>query len=125
MFRRNKKLISKRIAKLRNKRGWSTYQLSQQSGFAESTIRNWENGTVTPKEENRDRVFEELGVNIREELRKTPEQREIDSWRAKHYLDRMTDKTRTLDKQDGDLVQLSEDDEDLRELRTLWGIKIT
>ena len=118
-------MISERIATLRNKRGWSTYQLSQQSGFAESTIRNWENGNVTPKEENRDRVFEALGVNIREELRKTPEERAALNFSVKQCLERMTDKTRTLEKQDGDLTQLSEDDEDLRELRALWGIKIT
>ena len=58
------KEVLARITSLREARGWSEYQLAEQSGIPQSTISSWYRKNVTPTIPPLNRICEAFGITL-------------------------------------------------------------
>ena len=82
--------ILQEITRLRLERGWSEYELAQNSGLSQSTISTWYRKNQTPTIKTLDKVCIGLGISLSQFFAEgtdaivlTKEQKEIlDNWSA-------------------------------------------
>lgn len=78
------------IDRLRQKRGWSEYELAKNTGIPQSTISTWYSKKQTPTIQTIDKLCKGLGISLSqffaegdEPISLTPQQREmLDNWSA-------------------------------------------
>ena len=56
--------ILDRIRQERNKRGWSDYELAENSGISQSTISTWYNRNIEPGVASIERICDGLGISL-------------------------------------------------------------
>lgn len=84
------KNILNEIERLRQKRGWSEYELAKNTGLPQSTISTWYAKNQTPTIQSLDKLCKGLGITLSQffaegdaPISLTPQQREmLDNWSA-------------------------------------------
>ncbi len=82
--------ILKEIDRLRQKRDWSEYELSKNTGIPQSTISTWYAKNQTPTIQTLDKLCKGLGISLsqffaegNDPISLTPQQQEmLDNWSA-------------------------------------------
>ena len=58
--------VTNKINKLRNERDWTIYKLSEESGVAQNTIKNWFNSSAYPLIPALEEICNAFGITIAE-----------------------------------------------------------